>query len=306
MPTEATTSDVETETAASEVADTSADDQIETESTDEEVEGDDTDADDQSDSEDDGLEEVEWEGKKARLPPEFKSALMRTQDYTQKTQALSEDRKALEAARTAALNEVQTRLAIVDDQVKLKAVEQELAEYAKLSDEDWAKVKEADPDAYRDHKDQLRDLRDARDKLNGELKTKLEQHALEDQRTRVTAIQEGYKKLPTIIPGWNSDTEAKTVAFAKAQGFDDDDLRDALADPRRMKMLHLARLGEESLAQKKATARITAGQKTTPAKTVGGATPNARRTTDASGDGLSTEEWARREEARLAAKRKQA
>lgn len=45
------------------------------------------------------LEEIEHDGKKYKLPPELKGALLRQQDYTQKTQAVAEEKRTVEAAK---------------------------------------------------------------------------------------------------------------------------------------------------------------------------------------------------------------
>lgn len=48
---------------------------------------------------DPSLEEVEHEGKTYKLPPEIKGALLRQQDYTQKTQAVAEEKRQVDAAK---------------------------------------------------------------------------------------------------------------------------------------------------------------------------------------------------------------
>jgi hypothetical protein len=46
---------------------------------------------------DDDSEEVDYEGEKYKLPKKLKDALLRQQDYTQKTQQVAEQRRAIEA-----------------------------------------------------------------------------------------------------------------------------------------------------------------------------------------------------------------
>lgn len=303
MTTEATTSDVETETEAPDVADTSTDDQVETQAEDEDIEGDES-ADDQAEDEDDGLEEIEFEGVKARVPPAIKAGVLRQADYTQKTQALAADRQALETAKQAVVRDVEARMALVADHAKMQTLEEPLAEYEKLSQADWELIKERNPDEYREHRDHFRDLKFERDRIAGDIKTKVEQRSQEEQRQRATALQENVAKLPGLIPGWNAELATKIEQFAITElGYTPDEVMGALADgPNRIRTLHLAMKGLEAEKNKKAVARVTAGQKTTPAKTVGASAPNARRTTDASGDALSGAEWAKRERARVAAR----
>ena len=58
-----------------------------------------------SEPEQDELDEVEWGGKKYKIPRDLKPGLMMQSDYTKKTQALSEQRKALEEQAQAAKQE---------------------------------------------------------------------------------------------------------------------------------------------------------------------------------------------------------
>jgi hypothetical protein len=51
-----------------------------------------------SDDADDSLDEIEYEGKKHRVPKELKDAFMRNADYTQKTQQVAEARKTVESS----------------------------------------------------------------------------------------------------------------------------------------------------------------------------------------------------------------
>lgn len=96
----------------------------------------------ESDSEADGHEEIELDGEKYLVPPALKKALtdngLRQDDYTRKTQAVAEERKALETARQdweqkrAQQSEAVTKLR--DEIVKVGSLESQLAAY---KDVDW-------------------------------------------------------------------------------------------------------------------------------------------------------------------------
>lgn len=302
---EEATNAAEGEAPEAEVADAPEVDQIETGA---ETEGD-GDAVQPEEPEDD-LEEVEWEGKKARIPPEFKAALMRTADYTQKTQALAETRKTLEAKEQSVAQQVAAAEAVAKELGQLARVETEIEAYDKLTDADWAAVKEANRDEWQDHKERYRDLKAAREQLSADVKSKKESLALEAKRTAdaafATQIQERNTVLARDIKGWGPDLAAKVIAHANKEfGITPEELQVA-TDPRVVKVIFAAMQGAEALSKQKAAARVQAAQQTTPVKTVGGASPNARKTTDASGDGLSMAEWAARERAREAERRKRA
>ena len=276
-----------------------------------EVEGE---APDETEQPDEDLEEVEWEGKKAKVPPEFKSALMRTADYTQKTQALAQERKTLETRQQEINREVEAQAALRDEYVGLAVKRASIAqldvELEQYRNVDWDRVEQLDQangtNEYQRHDRAYQRLQRARDQAfaefqsaQGELDHKVKQRASESESARITRIREGYAKLPEVIPGWNPELEAKVAAFARSEGLSDADLQDAVATPNHIRLLHYARLGMEAEQQKKAAKNIKAAQQTQPVRTVGAGAPAARKTTDSSGDGLSTKEWMAREKARL-------
>lgn len=78
----------------------------------------------------------------------------------------------------------------------------------------------------------------------------------------------------------------------------------SIRDPKVIKTIHLALKGAEVDKRERAQKKLTTAEKTDPVKLPGGNSGAAsRRTTDSSGDKLSTAEWIRRENERVAAKR---
>lgn len=263
---------------------------------------------DQTETVEDDLEEVEWEGKKARIPPEFKAALLRTQDYTVKTQELAETRRALEARDTSLAQQAEAIEALRVDHGRVASLEERVAEFAKLP---WDDLREADKDTYRDLRDEYAEAKDKLATAKTELSTKADGLRLERERATATALQETGKELAKSIKGWSPQVAQQIVEHATTKyGVDLQEMRE-LADPRIWRALHDGMTAQAELAALKAKQTKAQGhqaaQSTTPAAKVGGGTaPNARRTTDASGDGLSTAEWMKREDEREAAARKRA
>ena len=97
---------------------------------------------------DDELDEHEHEGKKYKIPRVLKPALMMHADYTQKTQEVAEQRRAVEAERERLTNQVKSqqehvvalgRLAAADE--TLKNLDARIEQYEKLN---WSQIEQTD------------------------------------------------------------------------------------------------------------------------------------------------------------------
>lgn len=260
----------------------------------------------EGDDDADELEEVEWEGKTHRLPPEVKAALMRTADYTRKTQDISDARKALDSERTAFAKQAETSQEITEGRVQFEMLGRQIKALDEL---DWDKMEEEDAAAAQRAFRQRQLLRDRQIDLAGEITQKQKTLDLDRQReadtARAKAIQETQTVLKRDIKGWNDDLAVKVGEYAVTKlGLTPQEVL-GLTDPRIIKAIHAAFVGDHALRKIRQQQKLEAGDTTTPVRAPGGggAAPNARRTTDASGDGLSTAEWIKREQAREAAAR---
>lgn len=97
--------------------------------------------DSEASSEDDS-EEVEFEGKQYKIPKELKPALLRTDDYTRKTQEVAAQRKAIEDKAQFLQAREQVMAAAAQDMADLRAAEVELE---KFRNADWVAIANADP-----------------------------------------------------------------------------------------------------------------------------------------------------------------
>jgi hypothetical protein len=285
------------------------------------------DADNPDGAEDDDSEEIEFEGVKATVPKALAQAIAKgalfQKDYTQKTQAVAAQAKALESREAEITQRAEVYKANIATVAQLHAVDADLEALNALTNDQWEAIKAKDIDTYRDLKDQHRDLKDKRVALQGDLDSKeaeAKQQAAEaetvqfrEARQAMGRVVMGLDKTPDgpdlSIPGLTPQTApvilSKIETFARsALGLTPEDL-EQVTDPRVLKGLYLAMQASANAKVTKQVENVQASQKTKPAKNVGGAAPHARRPTDASGDGLSTEEWIRRreQERRAAAQR---
>lgn len=267
--TEVETVEVETEEAAvsqttEEIVEAVEGEEVET------LEGD-----DQTELEGDDLEEIEWDGIKARVPPAIKAGLMRTADYTRKTQELADNRKALEGReaaitqQAAAVEELQAdygKFHALDAQVKaFEAVDWDALDREAANSEDPISAQAEINKLER----QYRRLVAERDGAKSELDGKVEERRLQSERAVANAMQETSRQLAdpkTGIKGWSQEKAAELANLAATRGVTLDDLKQA--DTRTWKLLNdLAEAKAENAKLRKATNHATA-QTVTPARTV--------------------------------------
>lgn len=304
MTTEAEATEVETiETEAGDTSQTT--DQVEQTADVEEIEG--QEASDQTETEGDDLEEVEWDGIKARVPPAIKAGLMRTADYTRKTQEVAEERKALDARSQTIAQQAETVEALAEDYGKVHALKAQVKAFEGI---DWRNLNaEAlaaeDPQAAQIEINSLwmqyQQLKVDAETADKELSGKVSERRLQSEREAATAMQETSRQLAdpkTGIKGWSPEKATALVDLAKTRGVTMDELKHA--DARTWHLLNDLHEARSQLTKQKAATNHASAQQTTPAKAVTG------KTTPAAGldDRLSTKNWMERRNAELAAKRR--
>lgn len=104
----------------------------------------------------------------------------------------------------------------------------------------------------------------------------------EDEAERSARLEAAHAELARDIEGWSPEMAADLAAYAQSKGFSPEELA-AVEDPREVKVLHLAMLGEQALA---AQAHERAFGRFRPPTTVGGRghpghLPEDRQSTDA-------------------------
>ena len=183
--------------------------------------------------------EFEIDGEKL-TPQQLREGHLRHKDYTQKTQAVSEDRKALEVEQAEFTQQRQQVAQLLQQQLVDNGTE-----LLKFKDFDWATLKEEDPEQFLVKKEELRDAQAAyQGKLN-QIQGMQQHVQVEQQQAMAKFVQEEDVKLVGQIDGWD-DAEKKPgvqkalLEYATAQGFEGQDLN-AFADSRAMVILDKAR-----------------------------------------------------------------
>lgn len=232
----------ETLNAAPELETATPEAEVQPETEIEEVEGASPDGDEEDQPEDDGFDDLEWEGVKARVPKELKGELEArlghfSKHFTTKTQETAALKRELEQGRetlaqrlNASEEEMQSRAALVSIDAQIKSYE----------NVDWDKWEAEDFLAAQQGFRKLQQLQAARgqvaEHLTGQQKARIEATQQETaQRLQATA-----KYAAENIKGWTPEVDEKITDFAtKELGFTRDMLKSAYT-PEIYRTLHLA------------------------------------------------------------------
>jgi hypothetical protein len=169
------------------------------------------------------LEEYEFEGKKAKIPKEWRDALMKNADYTQKTQAVAEERKAVEAAREAAIRSAEfwekTPAELVNLKGQLSTIDSHLEQWKKvdfgaLAREQGEDVASAEYRRYQMIKDQRADMAQQLDAKGREVEAKQSEET--EHRLRETA------KHAQTLKGWSPEIDKQIADYIDKKGISRD------------------------------------------------------------------------------------
>ena len=162
-------------------------------------------------------------------------------DYTQKTQKLAEDRKAVETyAQTLKAQEqnfaqqVQVQAALTQDIAKVTAIDLQLGQYQNL---DWQALSNTDPVEAQKLFFSYTQLKTTREQAMSEVQQKQQAFSSMQNQARAKQVELGQQVLAKEIPGWGPELAKTLVATGKEYGFDDKELAN-LTDPRAVKLLH--------------------------------------------------------------------
>lgn len=242
-------------------------------------------------AQDEDFDEVEYgEGKKFKLPRELNRGFLREADYTQKTQALAQERQALEAERS---QHAEMTTALRSQIGKVHALEERAEKFKAVP---WDQLRAEDPDTWRELRDDYAATRDDLAQAKQELEkgeTDYRAKVAEDANKHLAAVDKALADPKTGIPGWGPQKAQEIASFAGTQGYTPADLRQASATD--WKILNLAAEGAKALKAKQQVQRHTQAQTTTPAAPIKGAAPPRGLS-----DRMSTKEWMDRRNAEAA------
>jgi hypothetical protein len=225
---------------------------------DEDADDDESSDSDQSDEDDEDSEEVaeadfvevEYDGKVHKVPSELKDALMLTKDYTHKTQALAETRKAFEAEQQDFRQYVEASTANSERMAELKSIDSQLTQ---LQQYDWNAAYDADLTGATKLRHQMEQLGQQRNALVQDIQQSEGERQRLYQDNLMKKAQRTDAQLKTEIPNWGDELKAELGQFAvETMGFSPQAVSQAVT-PEQIKALYYANVGYKALNKAKQT-----------------------------------------------------
>jgi hypothetical protein len=250
----------------------------------------------------DDSEEVEVDGQKFKLPKAVVPKLMMQADYTKKTQEVAEQRRAIETERQQFEMTRQQHTEFMDDIAELKTVDRQIAELSQIDFEAFARQNPNEAQAYWMRYQQMQQHRAARvAQIESKSQSLREARERDIANVRQKAVEALSKPDPNT--GWDgkfdSDKSNKLTEFGKKLGFSPDELQ-SIASPVAIKTLNLAMIGAQYLEQQRKAVKP-AVPKAEPVPEVN--TSRAKPVQQGLHDNLSVDEWLKRRNAQLKARR---
>lgn len=207
----------------------------------EEVESEEAEGDSKEETPEDGTLKLTHNGVEVEVPiAEAKALAQQGYDYTQKTQKLAEERKAVEmqiqavkAQEDAVKQQAETQQALIKEIAEVTAIDKQIAQYQAV---DWNALSENDPVQTQKLWIQFQQLQNTRTVAINELNQKHQQ--LEQQRAlnAQTRLEKARAELLQAFPNWNEQTAKDLRETGKSYGFSDAELS-GVTDPRTVKLL---------------------------------------------------------------------
>ena len=203
------------------------------------------------------MAEIEWNGKKHRIPAELRDGFLMQSDYTRKTQEVAEMRKTYEAKMEDAVKHYQTSQEVLEAKAYMLNVDNQLKQYENVN---WQQVANEDPMGAQQAYMHFQQLKEERGKVASYLDQENQQRTAKAEQDIANRLQETRQFAEKNIPGWTPEVDVKVVDFAtKELGFEVEQLR-AAVNPNIYRALHLAWLGAQSLQKQNVAPKPSAPQ----------------------------------------------
>lgn len=204
-------------------------------------------------------EELDIDGKPLKVPKSIAEALkarmMMQADYTQKTQAVAEQRREYEQQRQAFEVEAQTRQQLFQEEAQLHNVRERLGQFQNVN---WQQLAQENPQHAVALQAEYTQLRDYHDQLHGHVEGRKSELASKREQETAIAASRAVEMLNKPDPdrGWDGKFDAPKrqalTDFGLKLGFTNEELS-RTTHPRMIQTLHLAKLGYEALMKQRQT-----------------------------------------------------
>ena len=221
---------------------------------------------------DEGTVEVELNGLTYRVPAALKDGYLMHTDYTSKTQEVADKGRALDSEREAFTQQAQNHRDNIGDFGELAHADKLLEKFREV---DFQALQAEDPDQAQQLGFQYQRLRDDRELIVGRIQKREHGQRVTAERDHANRKDQLTATLARDIPDYSPVLQGKMNETAIREGFTQAEL-DTVTDPKMMRILHLAHLGEQVLMRKRAATKppVPAAVKPVP-KVSGGRTPTS-------------------------------
>ena len=248
-------------------------------------------ADDADDDQDPDLDEIDFEGSRYKVPKALVPAIMKNQDYTQKTQTLAEERREFEEAvnssREAFEQEQQLASELIEENAGDRALHARI-EYLKTVNPNMLSQEEAQ--RYWNEFNMLRAAKDETATRIDQRKAELTELRERDDATAILQVKKALQQ-PDERLGWpggyDDATDVRLGGVAKELGLSQQDVKTLIRNPAFPKALNLIAIGLETLKKQRAIFKTPARPDAKPVPQVGA----SRVKGVVNMDSLSADEW---------------
>jgi hypothetical protein len=186
---------------------------------------------------DDAFADIEWEGQTIKVPKGLKEAVMRTDDYTRKTQELADQRRSIEQLReTLQTRQTESAFAesIAPEQQEISVIDAYLSQIGKL---DWSAMT---AEQMLRQRIELDSIKERRQSLQDSIASKRSKFTT-DMQAKLNELRGKSRELASkSIQGFSEETEKAMREYAKTEGLTDPELDNVLLDPRSYKIVYKA------------------------------------------------------------------
>jgi hypothetical protein len=230
---------------------------------DSEREGDELQAEDEGEAELE-LFDVEIGDQVYEVPAVIRDQLEQAKDYTQKTQATAEERKALDVVRsdlTQKAQEFEFLESITEETQRSQSIDWQISELRNYMRENIDTLTGNQLEKVRWQMDELNTEKDG---IVAALRTKYGEFQQAAEQARKELRDKSTESLKSRLPNWGDEAENQALAYGKEIGFTEDELGLAL-DPRERQVLwEASEYRRIKAGAGKATAKLARGPKLKP------------------------------------------
>lgn len=221
---------------------------------DEEVEVEEAEASDVEEQDVPADEEIEltWNGEQVKKPKaEVLELAQKGFDYTQKTQALAEERRVMQEQIAAVQQQMQVQNALMDQIGQVKQIEAQLAQFNQVN---WQQLIDSDPVEAMKLDRQYRELQNYYGQAQQQVQASYQNLTQAQAQQQQAMLQREYQAMMTAIPEWRDEGKAtaeksELKSYLAKSGYSEGEI-DQAYDHRAISIARKAMLYDKLMSQK--------------------------------------------------------